>query len=255
MGTEDRSNLLSMSLVELAFILFFILLLIALVRDMGRGGEIDRCEEKRKDCEYALGVSSGAETGLRDLTKRLRYCGERLAECDKASEDVRQRIRELTERLVKCEGDFEEQVVKAQQAASGRDQCTNDLSDTQAQCDWLTDNCGIGPPPCWVDEAGERPEWLYRIWIHEDDLRVEPAWPSRRQSDAEALPRTQEVLGENVSLEQFAAYAAPLKRWSESQRPECRHYVILYDRAESKSGYKNKRLMIENFFYKLESPK
>ena len=46
---------------------------------------------------------------------------------------------------------------------------------------------GLDHPPCWVNKSGKI-EYLYIITIHEERLKVSPAWPNSRKIDVAEIP-------------------------------------------------------------------
>ena len=72
------------------------------------------------------------------------------------------------------------------------------------------------------------------------------------ETDLESIPDVRKLVGDDQSLAVFRGPASSVLEWSQSQDPECRHYVQIADAATTKDGYKNKRLVVENYFYKYE---
>ena len=83
-------------------------------------------------------------------------------------------------------------------------------------------------------------------------MSVEATWGGKRAEDATKIPGALQLPGDQLSAMEFAKRAHSVLRWSQEQNPECRHFVVIIDRAVSKDAYKNTRLRIEDFFYKYE---
>jgi hypothetical protein len=246
---STRSFVVSMSLTELAFILFFLLLLLSLARDLILQDEIEALGSVNQE----LSTQAEAWSNLSETLRQQQILPEKLADDffakltrdAAATSALRKQNAELTSQLTE-----EAELRSAAEELAATADARHDEIGRQLRI--LGDQAGVGFPPCWVS-AENQIEYIYRITIGEEDLLVEAAWPASRQRDAERIPRARELLGRGLSLDQFSRTASSVLAWSLSSKPECRHYVILVDRAQSKDGYKKKRLFIENFFYKLES--
>jgi len=107
-------------------------------------------------------------------------------------------------------------------------------------------------PPCWADEAG-KVEFLFSIELRSDVAIVARAWPERRAEAAAKLPGIDALLARPVALGAFPAAAQPILDWSKRQDPECRHYVQLKSVIADAVQSDRARLMVENFFYKVEA--
>ncbi len=111
---------------------------------------------------------------------------------------------------------------------------------------------GLDYPPCWADENG-KVEFLFAVELRTDSVIVSPAWPARREADARALPGIDEVLAKRHSYQGFPSRIQSIFDWSKCQTPQCRHYVqiksVIPDAVQSDRA----RLMVENYFYKVEA--
>lgn len=107
-------------------------------------------------------------------------------------------------------------------------------------------------PPCWADEAG-KVEFLFSVEVRPDSVVVTPAWPTRRESAARALPGIDAVLTGPHSNQVFMSKIQGIFNWSKTQDPECRHYVQLKSTISDAVQSDRARLMVENFFYKVEA--
>jgi len=106
-------------------------------------------------------------------------------------------------------------------------------------------------PPCWADESG-KVEFLFAIELQSESIAVLPAWPARRQSDAQLLPGVSEILAGPLTHVGFAERMASILDWSKRQEPQCRHYVRLKSSIPDAVRSDRARLMVANHFYMLE---
>ena len=108
-------------------------------------------------------------------------------------------------------------------------------------------------PPCWADQSG-RVEFLFLIETKPNQILVAPStWSTARALDAGALPGISEVLsGSPHSNDEFVKRIQGIFDWSKNQNPECRHYVQLKSSIGDAVQSDRVRLLIENYFYKLE---
>jgi hypothetical protein len=106
-------------------------------------------------------------------------------------------------------------------------------------------------PPCWADESG-KVEFLFSIELQTDSVVVSPRWPERRNTDAAALPGIETILAGPMQLSKFPTVSKPILDWSKRQDPECRHYVQLKSAISDAVQSDRARLMVENYFYKVE---
>lgn len=107
-------------------------------------------------------------------------------------------------------------------------------------------------PPCWADETG-KVEFLFSVEVRPDSVAVSPAWPARREAAAKALPGIDAVLAGPNMNQAFASKIQGIFNWSKTQDPECRHYVQLKSTISDAVQSDRARLMVENYFYKVEA--
>lgn len=137
----------------------------------------------------------------------------------------------------------------------GVDVIKKENSDLRGQVAFLKNRLdargGRDYPPCWADESG-KVEFLFSIELGQGSVTVTPAWPSRRDTIARGLPGVAEALN-GLSYQQFTSVVQPILNWSKKQDPECRHYVQLKSSISDAVQSDRARLMVENFFYKVEA--
>ena len=107
-------------------------------------------------------------------------------------------------------------------------------------------------PPCWADESG-KVEFLFSIELRADSVVVTPAWPARREGAAKNLPGIDGALAGPHSNQAFVSNIQGIFNWSKTQDPECRHYVLLKSSIADAVQSDRARLMVENYFYKVEA--
>lgn len=248
MKPEQRhAFLFSMTLTELVLILFFLLLLLSSWR-------LKKADEAQQTIELA-------QTLLHDESLRalLAYREEN------PDEDFRRLVRvlenpKLREVVEYFEEDPEAKLSALAEAADAAREIRGELARLRATNRNLSGQVqnlrrrtgsGFGLPPCWTRPDGSI-EYLFRVTVKEEDLDAEPILPPHRLAEFEAIPGAPALPGSSLRPEEFQRRAEAILAWSKRQDPECRHYVRIVDRAQTKNGYKQKRLLIENYFYKYE---
>ncbi len=127
-------------------------------------------------------------------------------------------------------------------------------SDLKGQVQFLQNKLNKGKggdlPPCWANEAGKA-EMFLTVFLKDDFVSFEPAWPSTRTADAEALPNFTALMAKTTrSYEDFLQAARPISDLA-NQR-ECKFYVRLASQIDGAVLSDRRRLMIETLFYKVE---
>ncbi len=108
---------------------------------------------------------------------------------------------------------------------------------------------GLDHPPCWADTQSGAVEYLYNITLYENNMKIVAAWPEYRKADLRLIPGAEKLAGATVTLEQLNRQVAPLFAWSKAHN--CRHFVrIKDDSMTSKEAFKRQMLAIEVYFYK-----
>ena len=107
-------------------------------------------------------------------------------------------------------------------------------------------------PPCWADETG-KVEYLFALETRSDTVVISPAWTERREASARALPGLDDALNGPHAHQDFPRRMKAIFDWSKAQSPECRHYVQLRSSIADAVQSDRARLMVENYFYKVES--
>jgi len=257
-SAERRSFLLAMSLTELALILFFLLLLLS-VFQLHKKDETIRALRGRNARLVALvpQVSSWLESHEGEDFQRLVRSADRAREAEARLQEQATRVQGLEERIAQLEQRNAALQARAESAA-GALESSQQMERSLANLAGQLKNCqrlsrgGYGFPPCWADPATGKAEYLYRVVVREHNLGVQARWPEHRSQEVARMPGARELVAPALEVAQFRRMARPILEWSRAQQPECRHYVVIADRAQTKDGYKQKRLTIEDFFYKYE---
>lgn len=277
-GQERRSFVLSVTLTELALLLFFLLLLTAM-------WQLNRLERQNEGMILLVAQAAGADPAV--LREKIEAAAKN-AEAVRENVELRERISQLEaeqsgiqmlleERNKRERDDFVELVRTAarntvaalensqlREMLAGAEEKRDSLSEALQRA--LSENAnlrnqirnierrvgqgGIGFPPCWADEDG-KPEYIFTVVLQEQHFSVLPAWPPHREDDFHRVTGAAELLRSNLNRAQFAQLARPVLEWSRAQDPECRHFVRINDRPTmSKEAFKANLLLVEDFFYK-----
>ena len=128
-------------------------------------------------------------------------------------------------------------------------------SDLKGQLQFLNNKLNRGKggdlPPCWVDSAG-KPEMFLTVFLKDDNLTFEPAWPASRLPDAQALPGFDDLMA-NTSrgYDDFVRSTSAIKALGEKN--ECRYFVRLTSQIQSAPISDRRRIQVERNFYKIET--
>lgn len=175
---------------------------------------------------------------------------------------ARARLEASVAREARAREELEELRARHTAALGEKDRASAELQNVRRQAEHLQRKIGeIGGlgrglvhPPCWFDAVG-RIQYLVRVEIGEDAVRVTDRWPPDRDEDARQLPGATALANSGaLKPEEFIRVAAPILQWAQRQKPECRHFALVVDAAESKAAFKSGLLAIESAFYKRLQP-
>lgn len=108
---------------------------------------------------------------------------------------------------------------------------------------------GLDHPPCWADPQTGAVEYLYTITLFEQQIKIDAAWPEHRKADMLLIPGARNLVGQSVTPNQLQQRVKLVFNWSKQH--ECRHFVrIKDDQNISKKAFKRQLLAVENYFYK-----
>ena len=128
--------------------------------------------------------------------------------------------------------------------------CQGNLSTLSDQMSELQNSHGLDLPPCWrpEPETPSTPIYLFDVFAVREGLRVAITDAALAHPDVGEWPLEQMVLGETLTIDQFARGAAPIYARSESN--SCRHFVTLREgEHDSAAQYQAQRDMVERYFY------
>lgn len=147
----------------------------------------------------------------------------------------------LQQRLKEISNLSEEDLLYAQEILKG-------------QVSYLTRRLNIGGgselPPCWANKKSGKAEYLFSVIIGENAIRVAPKWPKYREKELKKYGSLSKLFNRNMTVDYFLKQVEPI--YHDSDQKECKHYLYMFDDAKTKDGYKEKRLRLENYFYKYE---
>jgi len=108
---------------------------------------------------------------------------------------------------------------------------------------------GLDHPPCWANPQNGAVEYLYKITLYQHRMHIEAAWPEHRKDDLRLIPGAENLAGQSITLQQLKHRVKPIYAWSKAH--ECRHFIrIKDDKQTSKQAFKQQMLAIETYFYK-----
>lgn len=110
---------------------------------------------------------------------------------------------------------------------------------------------GLDHPPCWADPVTGNIQYVFDVVINESSVDFHPGWPESRH--AQAINNPNILLIPGVYERNKELWISSKALYKESVAAKCRHFVKVYDHAESKRAFKSYLLGIENHFYKFLS--
>lgn len=284
---KSKSSVLDTSLTELAFIFFFILLLVSVWKLNEQESKLNELEKKNQrqakiiassesvsqlieDIKAEVGEDNFEEyfTEIAKLKDRVQRAEQLEVELQEARSELAYYEKEIND-LIK-DGDKEKIIEAIKEVAVLKtmlaEVSSKDLPPTQAlkqilveRNDALGQNTnlrqqivklgnGLVHPPCWADAKTGAIEFMFDVTILEDGVVFERGWPDSRNEQALANPVIQAVLGEYKDNSAHIAKTRPI--FDESVKNSCRHFVRVSDKAISKDAFKKQLLAIELHFYK-----
>ncbi|MCI0733970.1 MAG: hypothetical protein L0Y38_09145 [Methylococcaceae bacterium] len=280
--TDRRGFLLGMTLNELVFMLFFLLVLIGAHLLEARNKEIavqsarlaqlqQKLLQQKSNLNEAfskLGAVKDTFDRLQELQPRIAP-GElaeqfkRLVESESKARTDNEHLRNLLTQLFHAAGQSNTQESEPPAEALRRvlarqttiEAQNKELESRIKTLHARTGGSGLDHLPCWIDPESGEIEYLYRVILLENRLKIEAAWPASRDGEAEKLMSLRVLANRTVSAAEFSRLAGPILAWSRRQKPECRHFVRIQDHeATTKTAFKKHLRLIETFFYKYLEP-
>jgi hypothetical protein len=244
-----RSFLFGITVSEIAFILFFLLLLFSFFAIAGLEKE-NTLEEQRAEQEQAradeaeatLQAFSDAVAGLGDIDKE-----EALTILTRSAEAIRENEKNKG-RLEELQAQNEELRQKERQAQALAKRSQRELGAVKGQLANVQERAKVGDPPCWVVDEGGEIEYLFRVKLFGNEtVEVRREAPARRDAEYRALPSIPEITQGRLSMDRFKELSMPIYLSGGRSTPQCRHFVRLQfaDREACKLF-----LIVERFYYK-----
>ncbi len=276
-----RAFLLGITLNELSFIMFFLLMLVSSISLQKSQKKLEDAIAEKVKAQHQMGV---VKQDLDKTFKRLQLieqglrqaAGFRSMPTDAQLNEMFEILREArTNGLVEANQTLKKQVNElesfrklsqlldesgVEKKATSVQQLIVEVKDYQENHQLLQGrfaylkkqlkNNGLDHPPCWANAKTGAIEYLYSIQLHQDGMRIKPAWPAYRKKDLQTIPGIHALIGNNISIEQLQKSALPVFEWSKQH--DCRHFVrIKDDQSTSKDVFKKQLFAVEKFFYKL----
>lgn len=283
---DRRSFLLGMTLNELAFLLFFLLVLLSTHLLKARSAQIAQKSVRLEQLENQLSQKQAVldktfkKLGLlQDTVDRLQELQphalpeeldeqfKRLVDSENQARtdtlNLQNRLDELTALLQTTDllqqtGLSDSPVEAVQQLIAENKEIEAQKRNLEAQIKSIRNRfkgSGLDHLPCWIDPKTGAIEYLFRITILENFLQIDPAWPVSRTAVLKKLPSVHALAKRRVSTAEFSRRAKPILIWSQQQKPECRHFVRIHDhKSTSKKAFKKQLLTVEGYFYKYLEP-
>ncbi len=270
--SKSNDQIFQLSLTELAFILTFILLLLAAVSFIKKDQEIEKCNILVQKCENFLTEEDkklisdshtavtekkfdnldeiiSTLTDIKNAKEQLNALKEQIADLDAAisilvpvEEIIKKFPNGITDQAKQC---IENAANPPISETARADKCEKELKGYKKR---------FGFPSCWIDKNGKI-DFLLSVNLTDNGVITTPAWSKERENDANALPNIQQLLakGEPISIEAFKTNAQDIFRYSENNKPEeCRFYVRLSSTISDAVKSDRARLAVESVFYKDE---
>lgn len=282
-------SVIETSLTELAFIFFFILLTVSAWKINEGIENLKQSEQERQLLEQEvsqLSESLSAASELlavadqfdpEELFSELTAGRKAVQQLESALQE-NERMAKNLENLKELVGDSVDPEVLAQKIAQHKemlkalDEYSSELSNPLAKVSELIQQYsdikgqninlrnklaavgnGLDHPPCWADPKTGTIQYVFNVIINENSVEFKKGWPDSRADQAMNNPNIRSVIGsysQNSSM-----WARTQALFSESEKQKCRHFVRIYDHADSKKAFKNYLLGVENHFYKYLSPR
>jgi len=279
---QRRSFLLGITLNELSFVMFFLMMFISATTLQKTNTKLKQKTQQNKQLQAELIKEIKDQN---QVFKRLQLLEARLIKAGSfSSRPTEQQLDQLFSRMrdENAKGDLEQQLAQLQGEVKSLQRYK--LLDKIIMNSGLTDssfhkieqvlqqekkisqqlqllkgrlaysqkklkNSGLGYPPCWADPQSGAVEYLYTITLYEQAMLIEAAWPDYRKVDLNLIPGAEKLVGQKLDQQQMRKLVKPIFNWSKAH--ECRHFIRIKDQKEtSKQAFKQQMLVIEDYFYK-----
>lgn len=284
---QERGNsIIETSLTELAFVFFFILLIFSAWKISDVSAQLEESEvqlieqndtivQLREDLNissefFRLVDDSEPEEIFnelvlgRDAVSELQNKNQELAELQTTlSNLIESSDKESIEEIAESIRELEDAKKQINEKGFYKDDLVDNITDILREAsDFKGQNInlrrklekignGLDHPPCWADEITGNIQYVFNVVINESNLEVFSGWPEARKVEAENNNNILRVVGKYEQNSDLWEQSKSL--FDESVAKECRHFVRVYDQAESKNAFKMYMSGIESHFYKFES--
>jgi hypothetical protein len=128
-------------------------------------------------------------------------------------------------------------------------------TDLKGQVQFLQNRLNRGKggdlPPCWANPDTGKPEMFLAVYLKENNLTFEPAWPASRLVDAQALPGFTDLMANtDRSYEDFMRATQAINAFGNQNG--CKYYVRLKSQIQDAPTSDRRRIQVEGNFYKVE---
>lgn len=284
---RSKSSILDTSLTELAFIFFFILLLVSVWKLNEQESKLTELVTLNKNQQLIIHSTQAVSELIEKIREQVGEDDfeEYFSEIVKLKERV-ERVNQLELELQRKESDLNllenkmaeifknediektianiEEVARVKKLIStalpNESQLDKALSmlliqlrDAKGQNNNLRQHIvklgnGLDHPPCWADSETGSIEYMFDVTILEDGVTFARGWPDSRNEQAISEPNIVGAIGSYNNSEEHLMKTKII--YEDSVKNSCRHFVRISDKAISKDAFKKNLLAIEKHFYK-----
>lgn len=226
---QSESFVFGTTLAEIAFIMFFLLVIISSHKEIGFESAMQNMQDTVADIsEENARMKQAISKTKSDLVNENIKLKDENDILSQANEKIKEENKKLENRIL-----AEKQIARER------------LGRVQAELKKIRN--ARGRPECWEDE-NNRIQPLYQAIIHENflEIRIKKAtWVARDAETSNSI--YMEPVGKHHSQEAFNNKVGNVKKHADESG--CVHYVEIYDKANTKTAYKNWRRALERKFY------
>ncbi len=284
-GENSRSNFLfGLTLTELAFILFFILLFFSTLVIKEKVKDIDKFKEEvevykkifEEIPEFNEKTIEEKSKWLKELVEKdkLNSKYQELMEKHKALNDsykkIVQAIPSLKDKTEAEKSEWLKELVEKSNLDAKNKALEKELAKNTEKLEKLEKEmklknekvaslekklAGNRHPDCWQDEKGKY-EFIYNIILRDKGITTYRGYKKYLEQKFQEIPGANNIIGtKNISIREFKQKTRSVFNWSvKTAKPECRHWVRIFDETSSsnRSTYKTPLRGIEHYFFKDE---
>jgi hypothetical protein len=279
-GNKRSSFLFGLTLTELAFILFFLLLFISIstIKEKTeeikeKTEEIDKSREKAKAYEklfeeipeYNEKTDEEKVEWLKELVEKnnLNTKYQELIEKHKSLNDfyknIVQSIPVLKDKTGAEKSKLLKELVEKSKLGAKNQALNQELAKINEKVKKLEkEKKGRGGnrhPACWKNDKTKKPEYIYNIILRKNGVTTHRGYEKYLEREFQKIPGSQNIIGtKDLSIREFKQKTRSVFKWSQNAKPECRHFVRIFDETPShnKFAYKIPLKGIEHYFFKKE---